>query len=104
MKYFGHFPLFSLFFQQHYQQQGSRETSDKLLSVTQTHGLRSSPSCSLRLPPISDSHICAPAIDRSAIVISETVSEEELCASTCLRVGTFNELNPSSYDIQDHRR
>ncbi|KAG2248361.1 hypothetical protein Bca52824_087989 [Brassica carinata] len=24
----------------------------------------------------------------------------ELCASACLRVGTFNELNPSSYDIQ----
>ncbi|KAG2248359.1 hypothetical protein Bca52824_087987 [Brassica carinata] len=30
----------------------------------------------------------------------ETAWEEELCASACLRVGTFNELNPSSYDIK----
>ncbi|KAG5414202.1 hypothetical protein IGI04_001769 [Brassica rapa subsp. trilocularis] len=39
-------------------------------------------------------------IDKSTIVISETASEDELWAEACLRVGTFNELNHSSYNIQ----
>ncbi|KAF3488767.1 hypothetical protein F2Q69_00057516 [Brassica cretica] len=75
-----------------------------IFSKSNTDGFRSSPSCRLRLRPISASHILAPAIDRSAMVISETVSEDELWAAACLRVWTFNELNPSSYNIQDHRR
>lgn len=71
-----------------------------IFSKSNTDGFRSSPSCRLRLRPISASHILAPAIDRSAMVISETVSEDELWAAACLRVRTFNELNPSSYNIQ----
>lgn len=71
-----------------------------IFSKSNTDGFRSSPSCRLRLRPISASHILAPAIDRSAMVISETVSEDELWAAACLRVWTFNELNPSSYNIQ----
>ncbi|KAF8045814.1 hypothetical protein N665_4382s0002 [Sinapis alba] len=79
-------------------------SSIAIFSKSNTDGFRSSPSCRFRLRPISASHILAPAIDRSAIVISETVSENELWAAACLRVRTFNELNPSSYNIQDHRR
>ena len=71
-----------------------------IFSKSNTDGFRSSPSYRLRLRPISASHILAPAIDRSAIVISETVSEDELWAAACLRVRTFNELNPSSFNIQ----
>ncbi|CAG7887900.1 unnamed protein product [Brassica rapa] len=50
--------------------------------------------------------VVTPAIiDKSTIVISETASEDELWAEACLRVGTFNELNHSSYNIQvNHRR
>ncbi|AEE85424.1 GNAT domain [Arabidopsis thaliana x Arabidopsis arenosa] len=63
------------------------------------------PSLKLRFRPVAaSSHICAPAIDKSTFVISESVSEDELWAAACLRVRTFNELNPSAYNIQDHRR
>ncbi|KFK29330.1 hypothetical protein AALP_AA7G119700 [Arabis alpina] len=58
----------------------------------------------LRLRPIAASSICVPLIDRSTFIVSETVSEEELWAAACLRVRTFNKLNPSSYNIQDHRK
>lgn len=75
-------------------------SSIPIFSKSNTHGFRSSSSCRLRLRPISTSHVLAPSIDRSTIVISETVSEEELWAAACLRVRTFNELNPSSYNIQ----
>ncbi|XP_010438511.1 PREDICTED: uncharacterized protein LOC104722104 [Camelina sativa] len=63
----------------------------------------SSPSSRFRFHPAA-SHVCAPAIDKSTFVISESVSEDELWAAACLRVRTFNEFNPSAYNIQDHRR
>ncbi|ESQ54454.1 hypothetical protein EUTSA_v10025984mg [Eutrema salsugineum] len=78
-----------------------------IFGESNTDRFRSSPSipsCRFRLRPVNASHICAPAIDRSTIVISETASEDELWAAACLRVRTFNELNPSAYNIQDHRK
>lgn len=58
------------------------------------------PSWRFRLRPVSASQICVPSIDRSTFVVSETVSEDELWAAASLRVRTFNEFNPSSYNIQ----
>ncbi|XP_010433270.1 PREDICTED: uncharacterized protein LOC104717417 [Camelina sativa] len=76
--------------------------SESTTDVTSRLSL-SIPSLRFRFRPAA-SHICAPAIDKSTFVVSETVSEDELWAAACLRVRTFNEFNPSAYNIQDHRR
>lgn len=81
----------------------SSSCSIAIFNDSNTYGFRSSPSIPsrrFRLRPVSASHVCAPAIDRSTIVISETASEDELWAAACLRVRTFNEFNPSAYNIQ----
>uniref|UniRef100_A0A1J3DRF2 N-acetyltransferase domain-containing protein n=1 Tax=Noccaea caerulescens TaxID=107243 RepID=A0A1J3DRF2_NOCCA len=85
----------------------SSSCSIAIFNDSNTYGFRSSPSIPsrrFRFSPVYASHVCAPAIDRSTIVISETASEDELWAAACLRVRTFNEFDPSAYNIQDHRR
>ncbi|GAV90912.1 Acetyltransf_1 domain-containing protein [Cephalotus follicularis] len=60
-----------------------------------------------RLRPIAASHVCTTEeslwIDKSSLIIAETVSEDELWASACLRVRSFYEFEPSTYGVQDHK-
>ncbi|VVB15753.1 unnamed protein product [Arabis nemorensis] len=80
--------------------------SVSIFSDSSTDVSRLIPSCRLRfrLRPVAASNVCVPSIDSSTFIVSETVSEDELWAAACLRVRTFNELNPSAYNIQDHRK
>ncbi|XP_010536949.1 PREDICTED: uncharacterized protein LOC104811821 isoform X2 [Tarenaya hassleriana] len=79
-------------------------TSTSTLFSSRLRSSTSIPSRRLRRRPIVASHVCVPAIDKSMLVVSETLSEDELWAAACLRVRTFNEFNASAYNIQDHRR
>ncbi|XP_010265288.1 PREDICTED: uncharacterized protein LOC104603058 isoform X1 [Nelumbo nucifera] len=56
--------------------------------------------------PIITSQLCTQelvTIDRSALVVAEAFSEEQLWAAACLRVRSFNEFQ-ESYGVQDHKR
>ncbi|XVF88061.1 hypothetical protein PTKIN_Ptkin19aG0018900 [Pterospermum kingtungense] len=43
-------------------------------------------------------------IDKSALIVAETASEDQLWAAACLRVRSFYGFQTSSYGIQDHKR
>ncbi|XP_034699011.1 uncharacterized protein LOC117924495 [Vitis riparia] len=57
------------------------------------------------LRPIIASQLCAPQtfkIDKSSLVVAETVSEDQLWAAACLRIRSFYQFGPS-YGIDDHK-
>ncbi|KAJ8750969.1 hypothetical protein K2173_016150 [Erythroxylum novogranatense] len=55
-------------------------------------------------PVGSASDVYAPCrIDKSALLVAETVSEDELWAAARLRVRSFYDFDPSSFGIQDHK-
>ncbi|KAL2927440.1 N-alpha-acetyltransferase 30 [Bienertia sinuspersici] len=43
-------------------------------------------------------------VDKSALILKEAVSEDELWAAACLRIRTFNDFKEESFGIQDHKR
>lgn len=59
---------------------------------------------------VSSSDVCVPQepliIDKSALIVNEAVSEDELWAAACLRIRTFNEFKfkPDAFGIEDHKR
>ncbi|XP_023531978.1 uncharacterized protein LOC111794081 isoform X1 [Cucurbita pepo subsp. pepo] len=59
-------------------------------------------------PPIRVSNVSTHqrtiTVDKSKLRVSEATSKDELWAAACLRVRTFNQFRPDSYDIDDHKR
>lgn len=57
---------------------------------------------------VSSSDVCIPEvsliIDKSALIVREAVSDDELWAAACLRIRTFNEFKQESVGIEDHKR
>ncbi|KAL7224570.1 hypothetical protein ACSBR1_025939 [Camellia fascicularis] len=59
--------------------------------------------------PISiASHLCAPKtptrLDKSALTVAEAASDDELWATSCLRIRCFYDFHQSSFGIEDHKR
>ncbi|GFZ06739.1 acyl-CoA N-acyltransferases (NAT) superfamily protein [Actinidia rufa] len=57
-----------------------------------------------RLPTAVASHLCNPTkLDKSALIVAEATSEDELWAAACLRIRTFRNFR-ESVGIEDHKR
>ncbi|PSS04310.1 Acyl-CoA N-acyltransferase protein [Actinidia chinensis var. chinensis] len=57
-----------------------------------------------RLPTAVASHLCNPTkLDKSALIVAEATSEDELWAAACLRIRTFRNFR-EAVGIEDHKR